>query len=75
MQICSEQGEVKVVPIDAKELHGYFSIEVPTLHLYDSTMDDFKELIQLVDVMCIFEKTDCTLIEFNINDIFIKTGQ
>ena len=74
--LCVDWGSVEVKPLDAKELHGYFSLTMPILHLYDESMKTFRQLAAMVDVMAFYPGSEPEiLVEFVINDLFVKVEE
>lgn len=74
--LCVDWGSVEVKALDAKELHGYFSLTMPILHLYDESMKTFRQLAAMVDVMAFYPGSEPEiLVEFVINGLFVKVEE
>ncbi len=75
-ELCVDWGSVQVTPLDAKELHGYFSLTMPILHLHAESMIIFRQLTDMVDVMAFYPGSEPEiLVEFVINDVYIKAEE
>lgn len=74
--LCVDWGSVQVTPLDAKELHGYFSLTMPILHLHAESMIIFRQLTDMVDVMAFYPGSEPEiLVEFVINGLFVKVEE
>ncbi len=71
-KLAEEQDGELEAQLKPTELHGYFTLTICVLHVCSEVMDDFREVINTCNVMCIFPLADGNnvVIELVINDVY-----